>query len=55
MALVKNGYIGDSSVSSKLSGGGKISNGTVYQNVGTGGQNLRDQGYPNYYGSTGVA
>jgi len=60
MAYVKKGYIGDSSVNTKLNNGNtKLSSGTVYQaygGVGTGGQNLRDQAYPNYYSSsTGVA
>jgi len=54
MALVNKGYIGDSSVSAKM-GNTYISNGVVqkaYGGVGTGGQNLRSQGYPNYYATS---
>lgn len=46
--MAVKGYIGDSKVK-YTSGNTSISNGRVVE--GTGGQNLRSQGYPNYYGS----
>ena len=57
MAYVKKGYIGDSSVNTKLNNGNtKVSSGTVYQaygGVGTpNGTNLRDNGYYNSYPTT---
>lgn len=60
MAYVQKGYIGDSSVNTKLNNGNtKIANGVVskaYGGVGTNGQNLRDVGYYNTYPTgSGVA
>lgn len=54
MAYVQKGYIGDSSINTKLNNGNtKLSSGTVYKaygGVGTGGNNnLRDVGYYNTY------
>ena len=61
MAIVRKGYVGDSSISNKLNNGmlnsnTQISSGAVnkvYGGIGTGGQNLRDVGYYNTYPTGG--